>query len=111
MNSNSDLKDRIEKNLQENSITNTITIDVLGEEVTLKGIVDSYEIKDKIEQIVLRFSEVEAVNNELAIFNENQKYMIPKIGLSEESIEKTIKLLEVVLSDVFHPLNVVYCVL
>ena len=71
MNSNSDLKDRIEKNLQENSITNTITIDVLGEEVTLKGIVDSYEIKDKIEQIVLRFSEVEAVNNELAIFNEN----------------------------------------
>jgi osmotically-inducible protein OsmY len=71
MNSNSDLKDRIEKNLQENSITNTITIAVLGEEVTLKGIVDSYEVKDKIEQIVLRFSEVEAVNNELAIFNEN----------------------------------------
>jgi osmotically-inducible protein OsmY len=71
MNSNSDLKDRIEKNLQENSITNTITIAVLGEEVTLKGIVDSYEVKDKIEQIVLRFSEVEAVNNELAIINEN----------------------------------------
>ncbi len=71
MNSNSILKDRIEKNLEENSITNTIIIDVLGDEVTLKGIVDSYEIKDKIEQIVLRFSEVQAVNNELAIFNEN----------------------------------------
>ena len=71
MNSNSNLKDRIEENLQENSITNTITIDVLGEEVTLKGIVDSYEVKDKIEQLILRFSEVQAVNNELAIFNEN----------------------------------------
>lgn len=71
MNSNSDLKDRIEENLQENSITNTITIDVLSGEVTLKGIVDSYEVKDKIEQLILRFSEVQAVNNELAIFNEN----------------------------------------
>lgn len=71
MNSNSVLKDRIEKSLEENSITNAIIIDVVGDEVTLKGIVDSYEIKDKIEQIVLRFSEVQAVNNELAIFNEN----------------------------------------
>lgn len=71
MNSNSVLKDRIEKNLEENSITNSIIIDVLGDEVTLKGIVDSYDIKDKIEQIVLRFSEVQAVNNELAVFNEN----------------------------------------
>lgn len=71
MNSNSVLKDRIEKKLEENSITNAIIIDVVGDEVTLKGIVDSYEIKDKIEQIVLRFSEVQAVNNELAIFNEN----------------------------------------
>ena len=71
MNSNSILKDKIEKVLEENSITNAIIIDVLGDEVTLKGIVDSYEIKDKIEQIVLLFSEVQAVNNELAIFNEN----------------------------------------
>ena len=71
MNSNSVLKERIEKNLEENSITNAIIIDVFGDEVTLKGIVDSYEIKDKIEQIVLNFSEVHAVNNELAIYNEN----------------------------------------
>lgn len=71
MNSNSELKDRIEKNLKENSITNNIIIDVLGDQVTLKGIVDSYDVKDKIEQIVLTFSEVQAVNNELAIYNEN----------------------------------------
>ena len=71
MNSNSALKDRIEKNLEENSITNNIIIDVLGDEVTLKGIVDSYDVKDKIEQIVLNFLEVKAVNNELAIYNEN----------------------------------------
>ncbi len=71
MNSNSALKDRIEKNLEENSIVNAIIIDVLGDEVTLKGIVDSYDVKDKIEQIVLNFSEVKGVNNELAIYNEN----------------------------------------
>jgi len=71
MNSNSELKDRIEKNLKESSITNNIIIDVLGDQVTLKGIVDSYDVKDKIEQIVLTFSEVQAVNNELAIYNEN----------------------------------------
>lgn len=69
-NLDSDLKDRIAKSLAESSITNTIIIEVLDDEVTLKGIVDSYEIRDKIEQIVLRFSEVQAVNNELAIFNE-----------------------------------------
>ncbi len=71
MNSNSVLKERIEKNLVESSITNVIIIDVLGDEVTLKGIVDSYDVKDKIEQIVLNFSEVQSVNNELAIYNEN----------------------------------------
>ena len=71
MNSNSALKERIEKNLKENSITNSIIIDVIGDEVTLKGIVDSYDVKDKIEQIVLNFSEVQAINNELAIYNEN----------------------------------------
>ena len=71
MNSNSILKDRIEKNLKENSITNSIIISVLGDEVTLKGIADSYDVKDKIEQIVLNFSEVQSVNNELAIYNEN----------------------------------------
>lgn len=71
MSINSVLKNRIEKNLIESSITNDIIINVIGEEVTLKGIVDSYEVKEKIEQIVLNFSEVKAVNNELAIFNEN----------------------------------------
>lgn len=71
MDLNIELKERIEKNLEESSITNAIIIDVLGDEVTLKGFVDSYDIKDKIEQIVLNFSEVQAVNNELAIYNEN----------------------------------------
>lgn len=71
MNLNSILKDKIEKNLIENSITNVITIHVVGDEVTLKGIVDSYEVKDKIEELVLHFSEVQSVNNELSIFNEN----------------------------------------
>ena len=71
MDANSELKDRIENNLERSSITNNITINVLGDQVTLKGIVDSYDVKDKIEQIVLNFSEVQVVNNELAIYNEN----------------------------------------
>ena len=71
MNLNSILKDKIEKNLIENSITNMITIHVVGDEVTLKGIVDSYEVKDKIEELVLSLTEVQSVNNELSIFNEN----------------------------------------
>lgn len=71
MNLNSILKDKIEKNLIENSITNVITIHVVGDEVTLKGIVDSYEVKDKIEELVLSLTEVQFVNNELSIFNEN----------------------------------------
>jgi|GEM_PF-3811634 len=70
MNSNSILKDKIEERLKENSITNTIIIDVVGDEVTLKGVVDSYDVKDKIEQVVVNFPEVQAVNNELAILNE-----------------------------------------
>lgn len=71
MSSNSILKERIQNYLKENAITNSIIIDVFGDEVTLKGIVDSYEVKDKIEELVLCFSEVQSVNNELAIFNEN----------------------------------------
>lgn len=71
MDLNIELKERIEKNLERSSIANNIIIDVLGDEVTLKGMVDSYDVKDKIEQIVLNFSEVKAVNNELAIYNEN----------------------------------------
>jgi len=71
MSTNSILKERIENYLKENAITNSIIIDVFEDEVTLKGIVDSYEVKDKIEELVLCFSEVQSVNNELAIFNEN----------------------------------------
>ena len=76
MNSNSILKDKIEIKLEEYSIRNAIIIiiiiiEVVGDEVSLKGIVDSYEVKDKIEQIILNFSEVQSVNNELAIYNEN----------------------------------------
>jgi osmotically-inducible protein OsmY len=71
MNFNTVLKDKIENKLKENLITNNIIIEVFGNEVSLKGIVTSYEVKDKIEQLIVSFSEVQAVNNELAIFNEN----------------------------------------
>jgi len=71
MDLNSVLKDKLENKLKENLIFSNIIIEVIGNEVSLKGIVDSYEIKDKIEQVVLSLSEIQAVNNELAIFNEN----------------------------------------
>ena len=47
MNSNSILKDKIEIKLEEYSIRNAIIIEVVGDEVSLKGIVDSYEVKER----------------------------------------------------------------
>lgn len=57
--------------LQKNGITSSLNIEVKNLEVTLKGLVNSYDIKDKIEQIIVQFTEIQAVNNELAILNEN----------------------------------------
>lgn len=71
MNFNTILRDKLTNKLKENLITDNIKIEVIGNEVSLKGIVTSYEVKDKIEQLIVSFSEVQAVNNELAIFNEN----------------------------------------
>lgn len=71
MNFNVVLKDKLENKLKEDLSISNIKIEVVGNEVSLKGIVDSYEIKDKIEQLIVSFAEVESVNNELAIFNEN----------------------------------------
>ena len=71
MNFNTILRDKLANKLKENLIIDNIIIEVIGNEVSLKGIVDSYEIKDKIEQLIVSFTEVESVNNELAIFNEN----------------------------------------
>ena len=71
MNFNTVLRDKLANKLKENLITDNIKIEVIGNEVSLKGIVTSYEVKDKIEQLIISFSEVQAVNNELAIFNEN----------------------------------------
>ncbi|WP_329805287.1 BON domain-containing protein [Flavobacterium facile] len=71
MNFNTVLRDKLANKLKENLIIENIIIEVIGNEVSLKGIVTSYEVKDKIEQLIVSFSEVQAVNNELAIFNEN----------------------------------------
>lgn len=57
--------------LQKNGITSSINIEVKNLEVTLKGLVNSYDIKDKIEQIIVQFTEIQAVNNELALINEH----------------------------------------
>jgi osmotically-inducible protein OsmY len=57
--------------LHKNGITSSINIEVKNLEVTLKGLVNSYDIKDKIEQIIVQFTEIQAVNNELAILNEH----------------------------------------
>jgi osmotically-inducible protein OsmY len=62
---------KISQALQKNGITSSINIEVKNLEVTLKGLVNSYDIKDKIEQIIVQFTEIQAVNNELAILNEH----------------------------------------
>ena len=71
MNFNTILRDKLANKLKENLKISNIIIEVTDKEVSLKGIVASYEIKDEIEQLIVSFSEVQAVNNELAIFNKN----------------------------------------
>ena len=65
------LQHKIIQALQKNGITSSINIEVKNLEVTLKGLVNSYDIKDKIEQIIVQFTEIQAVNNELALINEH----------------------------------------
>lgn len=71
MNADRVLKEKFENNLDRNSITNSIAIKVLGSEITLQGIVNSYDEKIKIESIAWNTSGINAVNNELSIYNEN----------------------------------------
>jgi osmotically-inducible protein OsmY len=71
MQSETQLQHKISTKLRENGITETIEIEIKGNEVSLKGMVDSYEVKDKIEQLIVQFNEVAFVNNELALINEN----------------------------------------
>lgn len=71
MSSSKVLKEKFENNLDRNSITNTIAIIVLDSEITLQGIVNSYDEKNKIESIAWNTFGIHSVNNELSIYNEN----------------------------------------
>ena len=70
MNNNEILKEKFENNLDSNSMTNNIAIKVLDSEITLQGIVNSCNEKDKIESIAWNTIGVNSVNNELSIVNE-----------------------------------------
>jgi osmotically-inducible protein OsmY len=70
MEANQILKEKVENNLDANWVTNSISINVLGSEVTLQGVVKSYNEKDKIEAITWDTFGVVSVNNELCIDNE-----------------------------------------
>jgi osmotically-inducible protein OsmY len=71
MTTNPILKEKVENNLDTNSITNNISISALGSEITLQGSVKSYYEKDKIEAIAWNTIGVGSVNNELSIYFEN----------------------------------------
>ena len=53
------------------NLENNISITVIDQEVTLTGRVNSYDEKDKIEEIAWNVLGVVSVNNELTIYNEN----------------------------------------
>ena len=53
------------------NLENNISITVIYQEVTLTGTVNSYDEKDKIEEIAWNVFGVVSVNNELTIYNEN----------------------------------------
>lgn len=69
MTTNEILKE-IVSNYIDTNLDNNISISVLGQEVTLSGIVKTYDEKDKIEEIAWNTFGVISVNNELAIENE-----------------------------------------
>jgi len=69
--SETQLQHKISTKLKENGITETIEIEIKGNEVSLKGMVHTYEVKDKIERLIIQLKEVAFVNNELALINEN----------------------------------------
>jgi osmotically-inducible protein OsmY len=70
MTTNQILKEKVENSLDTNSITNNILIYANGNEITLQGIVNNYDEKDKIEEITWNTFGVQSVNNELSILNE-----------------------------------------
>ncbi len=70
MDTNEILKEIISNYIDIN-FDNNISITVTGQEVTLQGIVNSYDEKDEIEEIAWNAFGVLSVNNELAIYNEN----------------------------------------
>lgn len=65
-----DLLKKIVSNTIDTNFNNNISISVLEQEVTLKGIVKSYDEKDLIEEIAWNTLGVVSVNNELSIDNE-----------------------------------------
>lgn len=69
MTTNEILKE-IVSNCIDTNFDNNIYINVLDQQVTLSGIVKTYDEKDKIEQLAWNTFGVIAVNNELAIRNE-----------------------------------------
>jgi osmotically-inducible protein OsmY len=71
MEENPILQEKIENGVESTLKINNIYITVLGQNVTLKGIVNSYDEKDKVESIAWNTSGVLSVNNELSICNEN----------------------------------------
>lgn len=69
MTTNEILKE-IVSNCIDTNFDNNILINVLDKQVTLSGIVKTYDEKDKIEEIAWNTIGVIAVNNELAIEND-----------------------------------------
>jgi osmotically-inducible protein OsmY len=70
MSTNQILKEKVENSLDASLITNNVSINAIGNEITLQGIVNNYDEKDKIEAIAWNTFGVMSVNNELSIFNE-----------------------------------------
>lgn len=70
MTTNQILKEKVENSLDTNLTTNNISINAIGNEITLQGIVKNYDEKDKIEEIAWNTFGVMSVNNEISVFSE-----------------------------------------
>ncbi|WP_395043287.1 BON domain-containing protein [Flavobacterium sp.] len=70
MEENKIVQEIIENNIDFNLNVNTVNVSVIGNNVTLKGIVYSNEEKDQIENIAWNAYGVKSVSNQLSIYNE-----------------------------------------
>ncbi len=71
MEENKIVQEIIENNIDFNLTVNAVNVSVIGNNVTLQGIVNSHQEKIQVENIAWNVYGVKSVSNKLSIYNES----------------------------------------